>query len=62
MLSGEFDNRFEAVSGQQVWAPKGGPAWWRVVVNEDVDAAVAPQLTIDRPSRREIELWRPGDE
>ncbi|QWP75947.1 diguanylate cyclase [Lysobacter sp. K5869] len=62
VLSGEFDGRFEAVSGQQVWAPKGQPAWWRVVVNQDVDVAVAPQLTIDRPSRREIELWRPGDD
>ncbi|QCW25834.1 sensor domain-containing diguanylate cyclase [Lysobacter enzymogenes] len=62
VLAGEFDGRFEAVSGNLVWGSKGEPRWWRIVVNQDVDPAVAPQLTIDRPSRREIELWRPGDE
>jgi diguanylate cyclase (GGDEF)-like protein len=62
VLAGEFERRFEAVSGDMLWAHKGQPTWWRIVVNQDVAEADAPQLTIDRPSRREIELWRPGDD
>ncbi|QWF15250.1 sensor domain-containing diguanylate cyclase [Lysobacter capsici] len=62
VLAGEFDSRFEAVSGHEIWAPKRQPVWWRVTLNEDVAAVDSPQLTINRPYRREIELWRPGDD
>jgi diguanylate cyclase (GGDEF)-like protein len=62
VLAGEFERRFEAVSGDMLWAHKGQATWWRIIVNQDVAEADAPQLTIDRPSRREIELWRPGDD
>ncbi|MGH8079653.1 MAG: diguanylate cyclase [Lysobacter sp.] len=62
VLTGEFERSFEVVSGSQVWAHKGQLTWWRIVVNQDVPQAYVPQLTIDRPSRREIELWRPGEE
>ncbi len=62
VLSGEFDGRFLAVAGDQIAAPRKRPVWWRIVAEQDVSAAVAPQLTVARPYRRQIELWRPGDE
>lgn len=62
VLAGEFERGFEAVSGNEIWAPKRQPVWWRITLNQDVDAADSPQLTISRPYRREIELWRPGDD
>lgn len=62
VLAGEFDRRFEGVRGTEIWAPKRQPMWWRITLNQDVDATDSPQLTVSRPYRREIELWRPGDD
>lgn len=60
VVDGASDARFQQVTGNELTAAGRGPYWWRVTFNRALSEKDDPQLVLEWPQRRTVELWAPG--
>ncbi|WP_441334861.1 sensor domain-containing diguanylate cyclase [Lysobacter sp. CA199] len=60
VLAGRFDRGFVPVVGNRILVMDRDAHWWRLIATEDVAPTHSPQLVMDQPYRKRVDVWRHG--